>query len=138
MRTEPPPSLPCERAERPATCPAAAPPLEPPGVRVVSQGLRHGGPSRFSVEPLWPISGVLVLPRMIAPDARIRSVTMSSASGTLSLKMRDPLVVRMPLVAFRSLMDMGMPCRGARRSRRITVASASSAHPIAMSPTTVR
>ena len=30
MRTEPPPSLPCERAERPATCPAAAPPLEPP------------------------------------------------------------------------------------------------------------
>ena len=83
MRTEPPPSLPWDRAERPATCPAAAPPLDPPGVREVSQGLRHGSPSRFSVEPLCPSSGVLVLPRIMAPDFLMRSVTRSSASGTM-------------------------------------------------------
>src|SRR6266404_4187154 len=41
MRIEPPPSLPCATGHSPAAVAAAAPPLDPPGVRDVSHGLRH-------------------------------------------------------------------------------------------------
>ena len=40
MRIEPPPSLACAIGTMPAATAAAEPPLEPPGERVVSQGLR--------------------------------------------------------------------------------------------------
>ena len=52
------------------------------------------------------------MPRMMAPAALMRSTTMSSASGTKSWKMREPLVVRSPWVGFRSLMATGTPWRG--------------------------
>src|SRR5690348_9022452 len=41
IRIEPPPSLPCASGASPAATAAAAPPLEPPGVLVVSHGLRQ-------------------------------------------------------------------------------------------------
>src|SRR2546427_5949608 len=41
MRIEPPPSLACATGTRPAATAAAEPPLEPPGERLVSQGLRR-------------------------------------------------------------------------------------------------
>src|SRR5437762_9873018 len=66
MRTEPAPSEPCAIGPIPAATAAAAPPLEPPGVRSSCHGLRVGGPSRLSQESLWPKCGVLVLPKMIA------------------------------------------------------------------------
>ncbi len=56
----------------PAATAAAAPPLEPPGVRSRSQGLRVRPKSGLSVSALWPNSEVLVLPRMTAPAARRR------------------------------------------------------------------
>lgn len=52
MRTEPAPSPPCARGPSPAATAAAAPPEEPPGVRVRSQGFLAGGPSRLSVMSL--------------------------------------------------------------------------------------
>src|SRR6266852_9203337 len=49
MRIEPPPSLPWASGARPAATAAAAPPLEPPGVRDVSHGLRQSPFSSDSV-----------------------------------------------------------------------------------------
>src|SRR5438067_1709064 len=63
LRIEPPPSLPCAIGASPAATAAAAPPLEPPGVRAVSHGLRQAPFSSDSVTPIVPSSGVLVLPR---------------------------------------------------------------------------
>jgi hypothetical protein len=40
MRIEPPPSLPCAIGNMPPATAAAAPPLEPPGERSRSHGLR--------------------------------------------------------------------------------------------------
>ena len=62
----------------PAATAAAEPPLEPPGEREVSQGLRVGPYSRGSVVMLNPSSGVLVRPSDTSPAAlkrRIRSVS---------------------------------------------------------------
>src|SRR6266850_4671820 len=43
MRIDPPVSLPGEKKQKPDATATALPPLEPPGMRVVSQGL-HAGP----------------------------------------------------------------------------------------------
>jgi hypothetical protein len=55
----------------PAASEAAAPPLEPPGVRCKSQGFRVGPKALFSV--LEPIanSSMLVLPSTIKPASSI-------------------------------------------------------------------
>jgi len=53
----------------PAATAAAAPPLEPPGVRSTFQGLRQAPKSSGSVTGRMPNSGVLVLPVMISPAA---------------------------------------------------------------------
>ena len=50
------------RATIPLATAAADPPLEPPGLRVVSHGLRVGPYARGSVVGMRPSSGVLVLP----------------------------------------------------------------------------
>ena len=67
MRSEPPPSLPCATGSIPPATAAAAPPEEPPGVRVVSHGLRVGPPSRGSVVGRIPNSGMLVMPTITNP-----------------------------------------------------------------------
>src|SRR5437868_6939352 len=74
MRIEPAPSVPRESGPMPAATAAAEPPLDPPGVLVVSHGLRVGPKTGLSVAPFQPNSGVLVLPSMIAP-ARCRRST---------------------------------------------------------------
>src|SRR5262249_37785291 len=51
MRIEPAPSEPSASGANPAATAAAPPPVEPPGVRVGSQGLRDSPKSRLSVEP---------------------------------------------------------------------------------------
>ena len=84
IRTDPPPSLPIPIGPSPAATAAAAPPLDPPAVRVPSHGLRVGGNSRLSVKPFQPNSGVFVFPSEIAPAARSRSTTGASSSGTKS------------------------------------------------------
>ena len=135
---EPPPSVPMDTVQRPAATAAAAPPLEPPGVRSVFQGLRQGSPNSFSVVPDWPNSGVLVLPSMIAPDAFTRSTTMESMSGTRSRNTADPIVVLTPLVNSRSLIEMGTPCSGPSSPLFCTASSAARASASAWSWQRVR
>ena len=50
-RMEPAPSVPVAKGARPAATAAALPPLEPPEVRVGSQGVRQSSLNRFQV---WP------------------------------------------------------------------------------------
>ena len=109
IRIDPPPSLPVARVHNPAARAAPAPPLDPPGVRSVFQGLRQASPSRFSVVPERPNSGVLVFPRIIAPARRKRSTTTESRSGVRSLNNAEPEVVGIPLVISRSFTETGMP-----------------------------
>src|SRR5512139_37712 len=69
IRIDPPPSLPWARGTARAATAAAAPPLEPPGVRLGSHGLRHGPKASGSVVGVSPNSGVLVRPRITSPAA---------------------------------------------------------------------
>ena len=82
IRIEPPPSLPCDAGASPAATAAAAPPLEPPDVREVSQGLRQGPFSSDSVTAVSPSSGVFVLPMTTKPASFSRRTTAASKSGT--------------------------------------------------------
>src|SRR2546427_12313155 len=63
MRIEPPPSLACATGTRPAATAAAEPPLEPPGERLVSQGLRVGPDARGSGVGAGRSSGPFGRPR---------------------------------------------------------------------------
>src|SRR5829696_3671503 len=87
MRVEPPPSLAVAMGTRPAPTAAADPPLEPPGVRDVSHGLRVTPHALVLVKLSVPNSGAAVLPRGTAPAARIRrTCTESSVTGGRPLK----------------------------------------------------
>src|ERR1700674_4721401 len=81
---EPPPSLPSAIGAIAAATAHAAPPLEPPAVRVRSHGLRVVGQKPPSVVTRAPNSGVLVLPSINAPAPRIRTTNSASAVGTKS------------------------------------------------------
>ena len=82
IRIEPPPSLACATGARPAATAAAAPPLDPPGVRDGSQGLRQSPFNSDSVIAIVPNSGVFVLPMIVKPASRIFRTTDASKSGT--------------------------------------------------------
>ena len=77
MRIEPPPSLACAIGNIPPATDAAAPPLEPPGVRSVSHGLRLIPWRLFSAAVITPNAGVLVRAQSTNP-ARLRASTTSS------------------------------------------------------------
>ena len=77
-RVEPPPSEADAIDVIAAATLAAAPPLEPPGIRVRSHGLLHVGAIFVYVSPRLPNSGVFVLPTITAPESRIRSTTTES------------------------------------------------------------
>ena len=117
-------------AVMPAATATAEPPLEPPGVRTGSQGLRAGPNTRFSVVALCPCSGVLVLPTMMAPAARTRSVHIAFDSAIPSLT-SDPCESRTPATASRSLIGTGTPCRGPTSRPCMTASSAARASPMA-------
>ena len=112
MRIEPAPSLPWARGPSPAATAAAPPPDEPPGVRPWYQGLWLVPATRLLVSPFQPYSGVLLLPSSTPPAASSRSTTGASKSGTQSCVSSEPMVVRIPLVGTRSLMESGMPASG--------------------------
>ena len=90
MRIEPPPSEPCASVPMPAASAAAAPPLDPPGVRVSSYGLRVAPNRRFSVVGRAPISGVFVLPISTAPARRRRATQAASEPGMLPANASEP------------------------------------------------
>ncbi len=122
---------------RPAATAAAAPPLDPPGVSEGSHGFRVIPKSGLSVTALCPNSGVVVLPRMIAPAPLSRSTHTASSSGTWSAKRREPPVVSMRRVKTRSLIDSGTPCSGPSASPVSTATSAAIAASRASSAVTV-
>src|SRR5271167_5135350 len=77
-RIDPPPSLPTPPAEHPDAIAAASPPLDPPDVRDGSQGLLVRPYRRLSVSHAMSNSGVLVVPKMIAPALRRRDTNGAS------------------------------------------------------------
>src|SRR5690349_15696124 len=81
-RIDPPVSVPSDTgAWQPATH-AALPPLEPPGMRSVSHGLRLALYALFSVDEPIANSSMFVLPKRIASSACNRSMTCASYGGT--------------------------------------------------------
>ena len=126
MRIEPPPSVPCASGRTPAATCAAAPPLEPPGVRARSHGFRQAPFSSDSVTAVVPNSGVFVLPMTTNPAARSRLTTAVSWAGTCSANARQEYVVRIPRVSVRSLTAIGTPRNGPSGSSPPAVARASS------------
>ena len=84
VRSEPPRSEPSQSGLMPVARATAEPPDEPPHVSAGSHGLRVSPNTSLNVLAPAPNSGVLVLPRMIAPAARSRSTASASVSGTWS------------------------------------------------------
>jgi len=84
FRSEPPVSLPSAIGAIPQASDTAAPPLLPPQVLPRSYGLRVAPKSVLNVCDPAPNSGVLVLPSVTAPAARIRVTISASRVGTLS------------------------------------------------------
>src|SRR6516164_3835915 len=107
----------------PATA-AALPPDEPPELYPIFHGVLVGPKRRLSVIPLWPNSGVLVLPRTIAPASSSLSTAAALVLGTRSFTAREPMEVGTPATSSRSLIATGTPCRGPRGRPDMTAASA--------------
>ena len=126
IRIEPPPSLPCATGTIPAATAAAAPPLEPPGVRSVSHGLRVGPNRRGSVVGRIPISGIEVLPTITKPASRRRRTRYASRPVTKSPNTSLPMVSGMPVTERLSLIAIGTPANG-RGSPGFSVSAAASA-----------
>src|SRR5580693_10620219 len=111
-RMEPPVSVPTPATPKPAATAAAVPPLEPPGSRRGSCGLRVT-PERDE----WPChdaarSGIVVLPITTAPAPRRRATTVASMLGTYDENAFDPNDVAIPAVSKLSLTTTGTPCSG--------------------------
>lgn len=110
MRTLPPPSVPRASGPAPSATAAAAPPLEPPEVRVRSCGLRVRPDCGESVTPFQPNSGVVVLPRNTAPCSRSRATEgASSSQRPFSGIVLEPLSVGAPRSSRMSLTVVGTP-----------------------------
>ncbi len=114
MRIEPAPSAATAAGTIPAATAAAEPPLEPPGVRSVSHGLRVMPQVIDSVNGHSPSSGIFVLPITIAPASRSRRTTSESA-GARSLNAPVPRLVISPAMSISSLTAIGTPDSGPGR-----------------------
>ena len=129
----PPVSLPMSKGDPQAETIAAAPPLEPPGLRSRSNGLLVRPYTSLLVSPDQVISGVLDLPSSIAPAALSRATRVASLSGMKSRRPMVPAVVTTPSVSRESLSVMGTPCRGPMSSPRARASSAARASCMARS-----
>src|SRR5438093_10675022 len=96
MRIDPPVSLPGDTKHIPVATAIALPPLEPPGMRVRSQGFFASPKNGFGLVTPKAHSCRFVLPRMTAPAARSRAVTALYSFAMLLEDIFDPAVVTMP------------------------------------------
>ena len=136
IRIEPAPSEAVAAATSPAATAAALPPLEPPGLRSVFQGLRVTPKAGPSVSPMIASSGVVVLPTITAPAARRRRTSSESClAGRSGAAL--PWVVSSPATSWVSLTAIGTPSSG-RSSSAPRRASACFASAIARSAMTTR
>src|SRR5262245_65120313 len=95
---EPTRSDPYSRNVIPADSAAAAPPEEPPGVRLVSHGLLVAPYSSLAVCPKSPsMKATLVFPTKIAPACFSRHATVRSEEHTSELQSLRHLVCRLLL-----------------------------------------
>ena len=121
-------SLPWAMAPMPAAVAAAAPPLEPPGVRPASHGLRVAPWSALSVNQRIEKPGVLVRPITMPPARRSPATTGLSRVAIRSLKATTPLSVGCPATSTFTLMVTGTPWSGPTawpRARAWSAAAAS-------------
>src|SRR5580765_3036858 len=95
---DPPVSEPSAIGTTPAATAAADPPLDPPGMRSVAQGLRTGPNAEFSFDDPIANSSQLVLPPPIAPAASSRATAVASGGGTYVASIFDDAVVLTPRV----------------------------------------
>ena len=95
-RIEPKPSEACAAGSMRAPTAAAAPPLEPPDMRAVSQGFFVAPCNCGSQVRLRPSSQVLVRPKMTTPARFSRFTSSLSSAGTTSSKNLQPRVVGKP------------------------------------------
>src|SRR5204863_3704061 len=116
-RIEPPVSEPRAIATAPAATAAADPPLDPPGMRSVAQGLRTGPNAEFSFDDPIANSSQFVLPTTIAPAASSRATAVASYGGTYCSRIFDEAVVRTSRVQRLSFSATGTPRSGASRQR---------------------
>ena len=84
QRIEPPVSVPGASATMPAATAAPDPPLDPPGTRLGSCGLRHVPYQGLSEVVPQASSCVLSFPMQTAPAPASSATTSASLSGTLS------------------------------------------------------
>ena len=111
IRIDPAPSAASAAGTSPAATAAAEPPLEPPGVRSVSHGLRVTPHVIDSVNGHRPSSGIVVLPMTIAPAARSRRTTSESRGARWEIAPVPRLVISPPM-SISSLTAIGTPCSG--------------------------
>src|SRR5207248_565409 len=108
-RIEPPVSVPIAQGARPPATAAAEPPLEPPGTRARSHGLRVVWKPLFSVELPIANSSRFVFPTSTAPASRSRLQAVASYGGRQLPRIFEPQVVRMSRVQKLSLSAIGIP-----------------------------
>ena len=135
---EPPVSDPSATGTAPAATSAAEPPLEPPGVRVSSQGLSTAPKAEFSLDDPIANSSQLVLATITAPAASSRSTTVASYGAMNRSRMREPAVVRVPRAQMLSLIATGTPASGSLARCSSSRASTAAARSRARSAVTVR
>ena len=102
-------SVPIDSGAMPAATQAAAPPLEPPGIRSRSHGLRVGKKAEFSFEPPIANSSRFVRPISTASAACSFATTVASYGGRKFSSIREPQVVSSPSAQSRSLTATGSP-----------------------------
>ena len=134
MRIDPQVSVPMPAAAKLAATAAPVPPLDPPGLRVGSYGLRVCPPAELTVVMPYASSCMFALPMTTAPAAFSRATWKASSGGYHSASAIAPAVVGRPATSKLSLTTTGMPCSGPRapdaaRSRSSASAS-SSARPL--------
>ena len=130
---EPPVSDPNAQIASPAATEAPDPPLEPPGTRSVSHGLRVVKKPEFSVEDPMANSSRLALPTMTASAAASFSVTVASYGGTKFASIFEAHVVLIPFVHILSFNAPGIPASGETVSPRAIFSSTAFALAIAVS-----
>ena len=113
-RIDPKPSVAWAIGSMRAPTAAAAPPLEPPEMRVRSHGFFVGPWSTGSHVSDRPSSHVLVRPKITSPAALSRrTCSVSAVAGGESAKKRDPRVIGTPArTAVRSFTRNGTPRNG--------------------------
>ena len=105
-------SEPIASGANPAATAAALPPLDPPGTKSKSCGLRVGPKAEFSVELPIANSSQFVFPIIMAPASFSLVTTVASYGGSQPSRILEQAVVATPFVQRLSLTATGTPANG--------------------------